>query len=232
MPQSQQLPLNVQLRDDATLDNYLFSESNLPLRAILQRHLSAQGESTVFLHGAADSGKSHLLQACCHLAEAAPALYLPLSDLVAYSPEEVLQGVEAMSLVALDDIHAVLGNDDWEESLFHFFNRARDAHCRVLVSANSAPRTLAVKLPDLASRLSWGLVYQLKPLDDGERKSLLCFRASRRGLHLTAEVANYILDRAPRAVSELLQVLDKLDKASLVEQRALSIPFVKKALNW
>jgi DnaA family protein len=68
--------------------------------------------------------------------------------------------------------------------------------------------------------------------DDGERNAILCFRAARRGLHLSPEVASYILDRAPRSVSNLLEVLENLDKASLVEQRALSIPFVRKALKW
>jgi hypothetical protein len=30
----------------------------------------------------------------------------------------------------------------------------------------------------------------------------------------------------------LLGLLDKLDNASLIEQRALSIPFVKRILGW
>lgn len=228
----QQLPLNVQLRDDATLANYLFSESNLALRGVLEGLLGDEADSIVYLHGPNDSGKSHLLQACCRLADTGQALYLPMSELVHYPPEEVLQGVEAMSLVCLDDIDAVLGDEDWELSLFHFYNRAREAGCRLLVSANSAPRVLAVELADLASRLSWGLVYRLTAPDDNERMAILCFRAERRGLHLSPEVASYILDRAPRSVSNLLEVLENLDKASLVEQRALSIPFVKKALKW
>jgi DnaA family protein len=228
----QQLPLNVLLRDDATLDNYLFCESNLPLRRILQGLLADEEDSIVYLHGSPDSGKSHLLQACCHLADPGQALYLPMKELVQYSPEEVLQGIEAISLVCLDDIHAVLGNELWELSLFHFYNRARQAGCRLLVSAHAAPRALNVGLADLASRLSWGLVYRLMAPDDTQRNAILCFRAARRGLHLSPEVASYILDRAPRSVSNLLEVLENLDKASLVEQRALSIPFVRKALQW
>jgi DnaA family protein len=31
---------------------------------------------------------------------------------------------------------------------------------------------------------------------------------------------------------QLLAVLNQLDKASLTEQRALSVPFVKKTLDW
>ena len=228
----QQLTLNVQLRDDATLENYLCAPAAQALLKALEGQLDVQGEPIIFLYGPADTGKSHLLQAACHLAGSAPVVYLPLSDLVDYSPQDVLQGVESMGLVCLDDLHAVIGNEAWELALFNFFNRAREQNCRLLVSADSTPRELPVKLADLRSRLSWGIVYQLQTLNDEERQSVLCFRAARRGLQLSAEVASYIIDRAPRALSQLLELLDTLDEASLVEKRSLSIPFVKKALNW
>ena len=61
---------------------------------------------------------------------------------------------------------------------------------------------------------------------------MLRFRAGRRGLSMSAEVAFYIVTRAPRSLEHLLELLDTLDKASLAEQRALSIPFVKQALGW
>jgi DnaA family protein len=87
-------------------------------------------------------------------------------------------------------------------------------------------------LADLRSRLSWGIVYQLEAVDDEDKTSILQFRAMRRGLALSPGVASYIVSRAPRALDQLLEVLDQLDQASLAQQRALSIPFVKQALGW
>jgi len=232
MRPQQQLALNVQLRDDATWENFLCPDKVQALLKAVQEQLMPQGEPLIYLYGPADTGKSHLLQAACHIAGATPALYLPLSELLEYSPEEVLQGVETMGLVCLDDIHQVMGNEHWEQALFHFFNRAREQSCRLLVSAPCSPRELQLGLADLRSRLSWGVVYQLQSLNDEERKSVLRFRAERRGLRLSPEVASYISDRGPRTLASLLELLDKLDAASLVEQRALSIPFVRKALNW
>ncbi len=232
MRPQQQLTLNVQLRDDATLGNFLCPESAKALFKALEDQPGPRGEPIIYLYGPEDTGKSHLLQGACHMAGSIPALYLPLSELSHYSPDEVLLGVESMGLVCLDDIHAVMGNDQWEQALFHFFNRAREQSCRLLVSANSSPRTLQLKLADLQSRLSWGLVFQLEALNDDDRKSILRFRALRRGLEMSAEVASYIADRGPRTLTLLLELLETLDKASLVEKRALSIPFVKQALGW
>jgi len=226
-----QLPLEVQLRDEATLENFLATPAVQPLIAALQQYPDPAAETMIFLHGSSGTGKSHLLQASCHLAGDS-ALYLPLGELAPCVPEEVLQSVEALGLVCLDDVERVLGNADWELALFNLCNRARQTGCRLLLAANAAPRALAVDLADLRSRLSWGIVYRLEQPDDREKAAILQFRASRRGLQLPAEVAAYITSRAPRAMDQLLALLDTLDRASLAEQRALSIPFVKQALGW
>jgi len=226
-----QLTLEVQLRDDATLDNFLpLADDSVVIEALRQQIL-ASGEPVIFLYGPKGSGKSHLLQASCHLAGAG-ALYLPLAELAHYSPDEVLQGVEAMDLVCLDDIEAVLGNPDWEAALFNFYNRAQQANCALQLAADAAPRSLSVELPDLRSRLSWGVVFQLGQGGDEEKAEILAFRARRRGLTLPADVATYIVNRSPRDMEALLAVLDTLDEVSLAEQRPLSIPFVKATLGW
>lgn len=227
----QQLPLLVQLRDDATLENFLSFPATLPLLQGVKSQCAGDGESVVFLHGSRGCGKSHLLQAACHLA-GERALYLPLRELMVYPPEEVLAGVETLDLVALDDLDVVLGQEAWELALFGLYNRAREWGCRLLIAANGAPRTLDVSLPDLRSRLSWGVVYQLPAASDEEKQAILTFRAARRGLNLSTEVAVFIVNRAPRELEQLLELLDKLDRASLAEKRALSIPFVKQILGW
>lgn len=226
-----QLALAVQLRDEATLDNYLPTDAVAPLIPLLEGQAEPDGESVIFLHGPADAGKSHLLQACCHRA-AGPSLYLPLAELGDYRPEAVLAEMESMAVVCLDDIDAIEGDADWELALFHFFNRARAAGCRLLLSAKTSPRGLGIQLADLRSRLGWGLVYHLPGYDDAQKVALLEFRAARRGLQMPAEVARYIISRAPRGLGELLQLLDHLDRLSLAEQRALTVPFVKFALGW
>lgn len=229
--QQRQLPLPVQLRDEATVDNFLAIGTSQALLAAVQEQLSPDGEPVIYLYGPAGTGKSHLLQACCHLAQSR-ALYLPLQELAVYGPDEVLQGVDSLDLVCLDDINAVLGNNGWEMALFNLYNRARQQGCKLLVAGDAAPRALTVNLADLRSRLGWGPVYQLVPANDEAKEAILRFRATRRGLSLSPEVTAYIINRAPRDLDGLLALLDTLDKASLVEQRALSIPFVKHTLGW
>jgi DnaA family protein len=227
----QQLTLPVHLRDDATLENFLSPDDSGALTGALEQQLGADGEAMIYLHGGEGSGKSHLLQACCHCAGSG-ALYLPLAELVNYPPEEVLADVASMRLICLDDLDAVAGDRQWELALFELYNRVRELGCRLLVAAAASPRELPLALEDLRSRLSWGVVFYLPGSDDERKIAILRFRAERRGLILSDEVANYLVMRAPRGLDPLLELLDRLDRASLVEKRALSIPFVKRTLGW
>lgn len=228
---SEQLALALQLDDQATFSNFYVAD-NIQLIEQLQQFIHADSdEQFIFLWGQKGTGRSHLLQACCHdvVEHQAPIMYLNLSE--KYLSPAVLQGLESMQFICLDDLHAVIGDLKWEEQLFHFYNRVRDAGVRLLVSANVPPKQLSCVLPDLASRLSWGLVFQLHGLSDTQKLAALQFRAERRGLELPDEVGKFLLRYYPRDMAKLFAILEKLDQASLALQRRLTIPFVKKVLQ-
>ncbi|WP_106478303.1 DnaA regulatory inactivator Hda [Phytohalomonas tamaricis] len=231
-PGPAQLPLGVGLRDEATFANFMPS-GNAPLVERLRHQLDDEGEPFVFLWGREESGRSHLLQAACHEAGGrdARALYLPLTEL-GHFPPHMLEGLEQLDLVAIDDLEVVAGRKRWEEALFHCFNRLRDAGRRLIIATSAPPRQLPIALPDLASRLTWGATFHLKPLDDVGRAQALQLRARVRGMQLPDEVARYILHRGPRQLSMLFDDLSRLDHASLSAQRKLTIPFVKQSLGW
>ncbi|RUR40721.1 DnaA regulatory inactivator Hda [Vreelandella populi] len=228
-----QLPLGVGLRDDATFNNYYASATNASLVEHLTRQFQSNSEPFIYLWGAPGSGRSHLLQAACHAASDADkrALYLPLTDL-GHFPPFMLEDIERLDLVAIDDLEYVVGRKRWEEALFHAFNRLRDAGKQLVIASSAAPRQLNVALPDLASRLTWGVTFHLHPLNDEDRLAALRLRANVRGLQLPDDVGRYILHRGPRELGELCRAIETLDQASLSAKRKLTIPFVKSALHW
>lgn len=139
-------------------------------------------DELIYLWGQPGVGRSHLLQAACLRVEERGelAVYLPLAEVAEYGPA-LLDNLEQSELVCLDDLDAVAGDATWEEALFHLFNRLRDAGRRLLLAADASPRELAIKLPDLQSRLSLALVFQLQQLSDEDKLRALQLRASRRG---------------------------------------------------
>lgn len=227
----EQLVLNVGLRDGAVFDAFM-AEGNAPLVATLKRMAEGAGDEQVFIHGATASGKTHLLQAACHAAHAAglTAAYLPLAELAAAGPP-ILVDLESVALVCLDDLDRVLGQPEWERGVFNLINGARAEGHRLVMAAALGPAEWGVELPDLASRLQWGGVYRLQPLNDAQKLEALVLRARRRGFELSEEAARYLLNNCPRDLSSLLEVLDRLDEATLAQQRRVTIPFIKALLG-
>lgn len=230
-----QLPLGVRLRDDATFANF-YPGANAAALGYVERLCDADAgwtESLIYLWGAHGVGRSHLMQAACLKFEQRDelAVYLPLAD-VAIHGIALLDNLERCELVCLDDLEAVAGQPIWEEALFHLFNRLRDSGRKLLLSANTSPRELKIKLPDLKSRLTLALVFQLQGLSDEDKLRALQLRASRRGLHMSEEVGRFILTRGERSMNALFDLLEQLDQASLQAQRKLTIPFLKETLGW
>ncbi len=223
---NKQLPLSFQAPEFASFDNFIIARNQQLLHS-----LSDEQESLIFLWGEKGCGKSHLLQAVTQSYQTAEknAFYLPL-DLLAELTPDMLEGMEMMDLVCLDDVHAVSGHSQWEEALFHFFNRMRDKGGRLILAADNSAVNCAIKLPDLRSRLSWGLTYQVQPLDDPAKVEVLKLRASQRGLVMSDEVAAYIMKHTSRSLPKLITLLDKLDYVSLAEQRKLTVPLVKSII--
>lgn len=241
---TEQIPLRFGWRDGLSFNNYFVSDSvgasfgdgtegNAEAVHHVQRAAAGEvgAEQFLFLWGSSSVGKSHLLQAACQYAaeNQCAVAYLPMAELIDLSAE-IFDGLEQMSMVCLDDAQLIAGKPEWEEALFHFYNRVRDAGGSLLVTANAAPSALKVGLPDLQSRLSWGPVLRLNELDDADKVSALQLRAKGRGFELPDEVAQFLMRRTARDMASLFVLLDKLDEASLAQQRKLTIPFVRNLL--
>ncbi|KXJ52784.1 DnaA regulatory inactivator Hda [Neptuniibacter pectenicola] len=223
-----QIPLSVGLRDDARFENF-YAQGNELLCASLKATAHSEGEQFIYIWGNEGVGCTHLLQAVCHEADPAgrTAAYLPLDELK-HLGGGILEGMEFLDLVCLDSVDVVVGDTQWEEALFHFFNRIREQGNTLIIAAGAAPRYLGVKLPDLASRLSWGIVFQVQALDDDTKIKAIQMRATARGLEFSDDVARYLLHHASRNMNDLALLLDTLDQASLSAKRKVTIPFIKE----
>lgn len=226
-----QLVLGVKLRDDARFDNF-HGDRNAAAAARL-REVCEQPVPVLTVCGDADTGKSHLLQAVCHRAEqrGQSAVCVSVEELLPFGPD-ALAGLENQSVICLDDLNLIAGQQSWEEAIFHLYNRVNDRGSLMVVSLSEVPGELPFLLPDLVSRLRHGLTIQLGIYRDDDRLRILMARAEQRGLVLGDDVAAFILRRSPRKLADLLAMLDRLDENSLRAQRRLTIPFVKSVMGW
>lgn len=213
---NKQLHLDFSLKDDATFANYVGDAAELLM----------QKNEWLYIWGKPGTGRSHLLQAVCHHKK--NSIYLTsLKQLQA----EILIGLETVDVICIDDIHEILEDPLWEESLFHLMNAVMDNGKQIILSGNKPATQLKVKLADLHSRLIAATAVETDNLSDDQKLAVLTNRAEAQGYRLSPEVGSFILSRSHRDMRELMKILDRLEKETLSQGKIVTIPFVKQTLN-
>jgi len=200
-----QLLLDIQPPAPQTLENFISGRNDEALHSLKQALTNAAEARFIYLWGPEGSGKTHLLQACKRGAEETK---LPLH--------------------IADDVHNL--DEEAQIALFDQFNQLRATGGILITSGIAAPTQMGLR-DDLATRLAWGLVYQLHPLTDEEKAQALKTHAQERGMKLPDEVVDYCLRYLRRDLPTLMAVLDALDEWSLTEKKPVTVPLLKKLLQ-
>ena len=231
MTLTRQLPLHFEFRANQTFDDF-FPGSNLEVINHLKKSIEGNGERLIFLWGQSGQGKSHLLQACCHQAQSQQLSSFYFAFSAFELPDSaMLSGLDKLDIICFDNIQHIAGNPTWEHAFFNFFNLHRDQDHTLILSASCPPNEIAFQLPDLKTRLNWGLTLKIQPLSDEERITALIFKAGQMGFEISPQVGRFLLTHYVRDLSSLWVLLTKLDRASLAAKRKLTLPFLKQILN-
>ncbi|ABM02910.1 regulatory inactivation of DnaA Hda protein [Psychromonas ingrahamii 37] len=240
MPQDElrfQYPLlALKFPDDETFASF-YPGQNYSVLTQLKNSVVGLGEPVLYMWGESGSGRSHLLHALCSEVDERgdSVAYIPLRHYQSMTLD-IFENMEQVTLVCIDDIEEIAGDEKWEKALFDFYNRwsdnkeNRSSGASLVFCANHLPKQLGLKLNDLVSRLEWGACYHLTPLNEEDKLGALQLRAQLKGMKLPVDVGRFLLNRLSRDMNTLLDTLDQLDNASLEAKRKLTIPFVKEVL--
>ena len=134
-------------------------------------------------------------------------------------------------MVAVDNLQRIAGHRAWEQQFYELINRVKGAELSFIFTLTRPPRDIEFGLPDLKSRLMWGLLISLHSPDDAQLELILKTRARLLGLELSQEVVNYLLTHYSRKLSEQMRLLLRLDHAAMSQQRRLTIPLIRQVLD-
>lgn len=140
----------------------------------------------------------------------------------------LLQACKTIGASVVDNVHLL--NNDAQIDLFNQYNQHKEAGKWMITAGLHAPTQMGLR-DDVATRLAWGLVYQLHPLNDAEKATALKQHALERGMKLPDEVVDYCLRYLRRDLPTLMATLDALDEWSLTMQKPITVPMLRKLLQ-
>ncbi|HET9645208.1 MAG TPA: DnaA regulatory inactivator Hda [Burkholderiaceae bacterium] len=215
-----QIPLPILAEATQSFESFVPGANEAAVQHLRSLEASA---APVYLWGPSGSGKTHLLQALA-LQRRDLGLRVGWFSAATPPPWPVDEGWSLVLLYYCDAFDAAR-----QQAAFTVFVEAGGSGVQVAAAGRLPPVDLPVR-DDLRTRLGWGHVFAIQPLQEAEARAALRREADRRGIFLSDDVMDYLLTRFQRDLKHLMQLLERLDRFALSQQRAVTVPLLKAML--
>ncbi|WP_425040643.1 chromosomal replication initiator DnaA [Primorskyibacter sp. S187A] len=219
---AQQLSFDLSVRPALGREDFFVSEANAVAVAMLD-DWARWPNGKLLLLGAAGAGKTHL----AHVWSAETG-----APLVA-AAELVAQDIEALASgpVCVEDVETLAGDLALETQLFHLHNLALAQGHVLLMTAQSAPKTWTLALPDLASRLQGTAAVTIDAPDDALLGALFMKLFEDRQLSPQPDVLPYLARHAPRRFDVAREIVETIDRLALQTGRRLTRDLARSVIQ-
>ena len=221
-----QVPLQFFKKDSFTFDEFVGNQSVVDSLT----HYEKLPQFT-YLWGEKYSGKSHLLVALENRLAINNKIYLSLNAEVLKDHDVISNLPDQLAYLLISDVNMLQSDNTGELALFNIYNWCRSRDCRLIVSANSSPRSGLWQLPDLQSRLNSGLVLAIKPLKGDSALDCISQQFINHGIPLEPSVVNYLKTTQNTSYQYLYPLFLKIAADSLTLKRKVTVPLLKKAIQ-
>ena len=222
-----QLPLELAPRPALGREDFLVAPCNEVAVAWIDRWPDWPGPALAF-YGPPGCGKTHLCQVW---RAASGAVEIDGLQLARAEPPELLGAARTCVLDDAEDLLAGEGAGAYAEPLLHLYNSLVERGGQLLLTGRAAPARWPTGLADLGSRLSAATAVRLEAPDDALMEALLVKLCADRQLAVGEEVLRYLLARMERSFAAARALVAALDRASLAERRAVTVPLARRVLE-
>lgn len=181
------------------------------------------------IYGPKSSGKSHLAHIWINTIQ--NSLPRPVQIPILHSHNINMKNINKISseysYLVIEDLDASIN----EEAFFHLYNNFNTKGRNILFTSEIPLSKLALKLPDLRSRLNIVPNAEIMQPDDEMLTALIAKQFNDRQIIISQEILDYILKYAERSFNYITKLVAEVDEISWIYGRAVSIPIVKEAID-
>jgi chromosomal replication initiator protein len=242
MPEQSQLLLNFPTCPEFDFSNFAISDGSRFAFDAARNFCSPIDASyqSLFLFGQKNLGKTHLLLSIGNLVSEKDtrALYIKGADFCdkigdgeSLQSQQILKKLMDVDYFLLDDVEALTSSVVAQEKLYHIYNTVIEKGGKVAFASNFSPDKIQDAENYLTSRFQWGMLAEIKPIDDTTTAKIIHKLAKDIDLSLPGNIINFLLSRIPRDFISIQNAVSVLNRESYVQKKKVTLPLVKKALK-
>ena len=187
-------------------------------------------------------GKTHLLSAIgLHLLSSNPSINVRYFSIDRFCTDfslakknrklsEFRRNYRNLDLIMLDDIHLISGRKKSQEELIFLFNLFYESRKQIVVAGKKPPTQISKLLPQLRSRLEWGILSEIQPPSQKTKMKIIEKKAKEENLHIPDDVI-FFLANTTNDIKTLTQYLISLQTYTSLYQREIDMSIVKSVIK-
>jgi len=221
-----QIPINFSFIAEKSFDNFVLGKNNIAIDLLKDLTISNR-TNIVFIRGNHSSGKTHLCLAVNNLTNI-NIFILNRKNILSIDFQDILK----YDFLIIDDIDFLIANNNHEENIFALINEFILMKKSMIVTSTEKLNDISFTIPDLVSRLKWDQILEIPELNDSDKIKVLQKNAHERGWNLTPKVCDYIMTHYKRDLYFLCNCIKFIDETSLSLKKKITIPFIKKIIEY
>jgi len=208
-----------------TFDTFVEGDSNVMALTAARSVAEAPGNTQfnpLIIYGGTGLGKTHLLQAIGHYAQAectvGQVVYITSEEFLNEYTEFLRDKKSSVSfykkfmdtdLLLIDDIQFFSGKKETQEQFYLIFNKLLQENKQIVLSSDCLPQNIPDMTERIIKRFQGGMNVDVMPPNLETRMAILRKKAESEGRNLPDEVVQYIAERIKSNVRELQGILTK-----------------------
>ena len=228
-----------------TFENFVIGASNQFAHAACMAVANQPGDhyNPLFIYGGVGLGKTHLVNAIGHWAEAQRAglkvVYLSsesfMNELIGSLRRDRMDEFKAkfrtVDILILDDVQFLAGKERTQEEFFHTFNSLYESHKQIVITSDKFPKEIPGLEDRLRNRFEWGLIADIQPPDVETRIAILQKKAEVECVRLPSDVAIFLATHINSNDRELEGSLTRLGAFSSLTKTPITLELTKEVLR-
>ncbi len=238
----QQLLLNFPSHPEYDFSNFVVSDGSRIAFETAKEFCSGNPApfQVLYLFGQKNLGKTHLLLSIGnHAADnGLRAVCVQGNDFTnkigdGLSPEaqQVLDQLLDVDFFLMDNVENIARSPTAQEKLYHIYNQITEKGGKLAFTAILPPDRNSTMESYLTSRFQWGMVAEIKPIDDAATAKIIMKLAKDINLTLPEPTIHFLLSRIPRDFISIQNAVTTINQESYLKKKKVTLPLVKTALD-